>query len=110
MYEFGSIVLVPFPFTDLTASKVRPALIISKKNTESTDVIVCFITSKPVPSASVSALLIQPTTTSGLKVVSFVRFDKIATVDCRIILGELGRIEPQALRKHRKKFVGVFGF
>jgi len=39
----GKIVLVPFPFTDLTASKLRPALIIHEGEK---DVIVAFISSK----------------------------------------------------------------
>ena len=45
MFNFGKIVLIPFPFTDLTSSKVRPALIISEQNNRSEDVIVAFITS-----------------------------------------------------------------
>jgi len=32
MPKFGSIVSVPFPFTDLSGAKVRPAVVISSKN------------------------------------------------------------------------------
>lgn len=46
MYKFGSIVLIPFPFTDLTSSKICPALIISKSNKDMDDVLVAFISSK----------------------------------------------------------------
>ena len=46
-YEKWSIVLVPFPFTDLSAAKKRPALIISPNNyNEYQDVIIAFVTSK----------------------------------------------------------------
>jgi mRNA interferase MazF len=32
MYEFGSIVLTRFPFTDLSGGKLRPALVVSRDN------------------------------------------------------------------------------
>jgi len=43
----GKIVLVPFPFTDLTGVKQRPALVISNNeyNQKNLDVIICGITS-----------------------------------------------------------------
>ena len=43
MLSRGDIVLVPFPFTDLSEKKVRPAIIISTKN--DIDVSVAFISS-----------------------------------------------------------------
>jgi len=48
MDEQREIVLVPFPYTDLTNSKVRPALIISNSSVnQSQDRICCLITSSP---------------------------------------------------------------
>ena len=46
MPDFGAIVLVPFPFTDLSAAKVRPALVVSRSDRSSRDVIVCFMTGR----------------------------------------------------------------
>ncbi len=46
MYEQGEIVLIPFPYSDLTASKLRPALIISNRKLNRTeDRICCLVTS-----------------------------------------------------------------
>jgi mRNA interferase MazF len=47
-YEFGAIVLVPFPFTDQSASKRRPAVVISKRayNSARPDIVVMAVTSQ----------------------------------------------------------------
>jgi len=46
MHEQGDIVLIPFPYSDLTGNKIRPALIISNKNlNKSEDRICCLVTS-----------------------------------------------------------------
>ena len=44
MSKKGKIVLIPFPFTDLSASKVRPAVIVSNFS-QGEDIIVAFISS-----------------------------------------------------------------
>jgi len=51
-YEKGEVVLVPFPFADLTAAKQRPALIISSKsyNKKHAEVLIIAITSQ-IPSS-----------------------------------------------------------
>lgn len=109
MFEFGTIVLVPFPFTDLSAAKVRPALVVSKGASRSTDVILCFISSqKPVKGAPIIPLTADAMT--GLKVPSVVRLDKIATLDSRVILGALGRVPKKMLQIHKKRFLDIFGF
>ena len=109
MVDFGIIVLVPFPFTDLSSTKVRPAMIVSKKSSGD-DVIVCFISSKIDPSSMKCGMLLHPDDHNGLKVISAVRFDKIATLSKNIILGELGCVDVAVLKNHAAKFRGVFGF
>ena len=52
MYKFGTIILIPFPFTDLSKSKIRPALIVSQSNLNSEDITVCFITAKKTTNKS----------------------------------------------------------
>lgn len=108
MPEFGDIVLVAFPFTDLTASKVRPALVLSRKPSAQGNVIVCFITSRAQRGQRVIPL--QATLETGLKVRSFARLDKIATLERTVLLGKLGRITSATLRRHRGKFFTIFGF
>lgn len=105
---FGAIVLTDFPFTDLTASRRRPALVISTDNDRRMDVIVAYITS--VPHGYSDVMAIAPTAGTGLKVKSSVRFDKIATIDKNIIAGRIGDADPGWLNDAREIFFGVFGF
>ena len=105
---FGTIVLTDFPFTDLTAAKRRPALVISTNNDRRADLVVAYITtvSRPAP----DAVPIKPTPENGLKVPSLVRFDKIATVSKDILAGRVGSADPVWLADNRAIFFGVFGF
>ncbi len=48
-YPRGSVVLVPFPFTDLSGRKRRPALVVSPEGFHEEDLILCAITSSRVP-------------------------------------------------------------
>lgn len=109
MYEFGAIVLVPFPFTDLSATKVRPALIVSRSDHGGDDVIVCFITSK-ISKEHADQLILESNDRTGLKTRSAIRFDKIATLDKKVILGELGVADTDLLRKNKSMFLRIFGF
>jgi mRNA interferase MazF len=109
MFEFGSIVLARFPFTDLSGQKLRPALIVSRDNDRRPDVVLAFITSRS-HAANTDALAISPSNENGLKVPSAVRFDKLATLEKRIIAGKLGDAEPSFLKKAGPVLFGVFGF
>ncbi len=93
----GKIVLTPFPFTDLTNSKVRPALIVSMSSTGSRDVILAFIStvfdSGNVPPTD--ELLLDSDAEfalTGLKKSSVFKMNKLATIERSILLGELGEI------------------
>jgi mRNA interferase MazF len=47
---------------------------------------------------------------TGLKVLSAVRFDKLATLDRSVIAGQLGIAPPEWLVAQRSRFFNVFGF
>ncbi|MGD0080846.1 MAG: type II toxin-antitoxin system PemK/MazF family toxin [Methanoregula sp.] len=91
----GKVVLVHFPFTDLTAAKLRPALVIHETER---DVIVAFISSRFPAHLTGSDLPVPedhpafPDT--GLKVSSVIKFDKIATVSKDLVEGEIGMVPP----------------
>lgn len=105
---FGAIVLTAFPFTDLSTSKRRPALILSTRNEARADVIVAYITS--VPRIDPYAVPLMPDGGNGLKVPSMVRFDKLATIDKTIISGRLGNADADWLQRQSPIFFNIFGF
>ncbi len=105
MYDQGNIVLVPFPFTDLSSEKVRPALIISKKPLGN-DVVLCFFTSKK-PNTKNFVLVVQ-SKSNGLKQNSFLLPQKIATLEKKMILGKIGGIERQDMSRVLEKFKEIF--
>ena len=106
MPKRGSIILVPFPFTDLSGSKVRPALVISK-SLSGEDVIVVFISSKKPAKKFVTDVPIQPSRDNGLKTESVIVCSKIATLDKKVILGELGVITSGIQKEVDKKLCVV---
>lgn len=92
----GSVVLIPFPFTDLTATKLRPAVILYENKQ---DVVVAFISSK-IPATLARADLPvtreqQGFARTGLKTDSVIRLDKIATVIKTLIAGGIGELPPE---------------
>ncbi len=95
----GDLVLVPFPFTDLTGNKFRPALVLISSKTE---VTVVFITTQ-LKWEEESDLLIKPSSHNGLKKESLIRLSKIATLDQNLILGRLGSLGIQDISKVNQK-------
>ena len=100
----GKIVLLPFPFTDLTAAKLRPALVIYEGEK---DVIVAFISSKiPSELSDVDVLITKNHAgfkMTGLKVDSIIKLDKIATVLKELIVGELGKLDEDLGKEVNRK-------
>jgi|APTNR8051073442_1049403.scaffolds.fasta_scaffold205215_1 mRNA interferase MazF len=95
----GNIVLIPFPFTDLSGNKTRPALVLA---VDTFDITVAFITSKVIKQ-EVNDLEIIPSKTNGLKIDSIIKLNKIATIETSLALGELGTITNTEISEINKK-------
>ena len=107
----AKIVLIHFPFTDLTALKLRPALVIHESDQ---DVIVAFISSR-VPKVFVDSDLLVPAdhnsfAGTGLKRTSVIKFDKVATVSKDLIEGEIGGIDNRLAAECNEIMSRVFIF
>ncbi len=88
MYEQMDIVLMPFPYSDLTGSKQRPALIISNKNLNNTeDRICCLITSnKPKDGVLISNNFVK---NGKLPFESWLKPQRLFTINEKIIKKKL---------------------
>ncbi len=105
-YELYDVVRVPFPFTDINASKVRPALIVSSArhfNARLGLSILAMITSvKLLQSGWPTDIFIEDLDQAGLPVPSLIRF-KLFTLDHRLILNRIGTLSKEDAGQVQKK-------
>jgi mRNA interferase MazF len=92
---FGDIVLVPFPFTNQTASKQRPAVIVSSAlyNSSRPDIIIMAVSSQIRTTGSYGDVWISQWQAAGLIKPSAVK-PVMATLEQRLILRRLGTLAP----------------
>jgi mRNA interferase MazF len=102
--EKGRHCPVPFPFTDLSGTKNRPALILINKEN---DVTLAFISSR-ITRAELTDIRLTPSANNGLKRDSLIRLDKIATVSKNIILGRLGSVTEKEILEIDKSLLILF--
>ena len=99
-YKWGDVVLVPFPFTDLSSTKQRPAVVVIL-NAASEDVLVAAISSQipakltawefMIPSGSLAAC--------GLPKPSIMRLAKLAALHGQLIIKRIGSMPEPELRR-----------
>jgi mRNA interferase MazF len=100
----GDIVLITFPFTDLSGSKLRPAVVLADGDI---DITVCFITAQ-IGWQEVTDFLIKPTATNGVLRDSLVRVSKMATLDRSLAKGLLGTLSIKDLLELDGKLKKLF--
>jgi mRNA interferase MazF len=84
----GEIVLIPFPFTDLSGIKNRPALVLVENED---DITVSFITTQLKWQEELD-VKVEPNSENGLKRTSLIRLSKLATIDKELVIGRLGNL------------------
>jgi mRNA interferase MazF len=95
MYKQRDIIMIPFPYTDLTETKQRPAIIVSNNNYNDTldDVIVCAVTSKFQRDEFCIELLDTNLDYGKLPEVSFVKAHKLLTIHKSKIIKKYSRVK-----------------
>lgn len=108
----GDVVITAFPFTDLSGSKRRPAVVLAV-NPGHPDVILAFISSVIPAMVAASDLPLLPTDAdfaqSGLKVPSVIRLNKLVTLERQLVIRRIGSLPSHRLRRLDEKLVVALG-
>jgi mRNA interferase MazF len=98
----GDIVLVPFPFTDFSQTKLRPALVLHTDSAKN-EITLCFITSQNVNDIDSNEFLLDDTSPdfagTGLKLSSKVRVSRMITVSQQLIQRRLGKLSTEQIQQ-----------
>ncbi len=101
----GEVVVVPFPFSDLTVSKRRPAIIIV--NLKGEDLILSQITSKDIKDEYSIPISENDFKKGSLKQDSNVRPNRLFTADKNIILYSIGKLKKQKISQIINRLVEI---
>jgi mRNA interferase MazF len=88
------VVLLPFPFSDLSASKLRPALVLADAGLD--DWLLCQITSQPFADARAVTLLDGDFSEGGLRLTSYARPAKLFTANASLVRSIAGQLTDAA--------------
>ncbi len=101
----GTVVLVPFPFSDLSQTKLRPAVVLANAN--QSDWILCQITSNPF--GDTHAIVLDETcfTTGSLRITSYARPGKLFTANDTLIVGQVGILKTESIKQIVESIVSL---
>jgi mRNA interferase MazF len=101
----GGVVVVPFPFSDLTQSKRRPALVVAVLSGD--DLVLCQITSRLISDQYTIALEAADFSSGSLRQSSNIRPNRLFTADRQIILSQVGQLKSEKLNEVIAKIIEI---
>ena len=101
----GSVVLVPFLFSDLSQSKLRPAVVLADAGQG--DWILCQVTSSPYSDAKAVRLTNTEFKKGSLRVVSYARPGKLFTANQELLVSEVGVLTESAFERVLGAVIGA---
>jgi mRNA interferase MazF len=109
-FDFADVVLVPFPFTDQSTTKKRPAVVVSSEayHRQRPDIILMAITSQFRPANTVGEVAVQHWQNAGLIKPSVLK-PLLATIEKRLVIRTMGKLHADdraALRKALGEIIG----
>lgn len=109
-YKFGDIVLVPFPFTDQSTTKRRPAVIVSSNayNQNRPDIVIMAVTSQIHASGYFGDVRIQKWQQAGLLKPSVIK-PILTTIEKSLVRKKLGRIADNDLAALSEGLQSILG-
>ena len=109
-YEFGDVVLVPFPFTVQSAIKRRPAIVISSAayHRARPDLLIMAVTSQQPSTLSVGEVQVQDWRGAGLLKPSVLK-PVLTTIDSALVLKNLGQLTQSDQAALRQALITILG-
>ena len=108
----GTIVLVPFPFADLSTMKVRPALCLTDETGPFKQVVLAFISSNLSGDKLSTDIVLDDNSpwfeATKLRVSSILKVNKLVTVEKKIIKTKLGILPDKILKEVDEKLNELF--
>jgi mRNA interferase MazF len=101
----GDVVVVPFPFSDLTVAKRRPALVVAELDGD--DLILCQITSRPLADRYAVPLDDGDFSDGSLRLPSNIRPNRLFTADRHIVLYRVGGLSRPKLTEVVDRIVTI---
>lgn len=101
----GTVVLVPFPFSDLSHTKLRPAVVLADVGRG--DRILCQITSNPYGDAGAIAVTGSSFAAGSLKMDSYARPGKLFTANKGLMVAEVGELKRECLKQIVEAIVSI---
>jgi mRNA interferase MazF len=102
----GEVVVVPFPFSDLTENKKRPALVVAELQGD--DVILCLITSQKAKDSYAISLVKNDFANGSLPHDSNIRPNRLFTADSKIVLYKAGKLKDSKIQEVIDKIIEIF--
>ena len=106
------VVLLPFPFDDLSGQKVRPAVCLTDAVGSCRHLVVAFITSTVPTTLEPTDILLTTGTpdfaSTGLRLPSTLRFHRLVTVSTAIILRQIGVLAPSVQAQVQQRLRTLF--
>ena len=99
------IVLVNFPFSDLSQTKLRPALILTQPKGD--NIILCQITTKKRTIEDYEIILAKKATKGNIKFDSKIYVDMLFTLHKELIINKIGSIQEEKVKKEISKKINV---
>lgn len=111
-FKPGQVVLVPFPFSDLSGVKKRPALVLSTAefNSRHDDLICCMVTSHLDGEAGCPVVSQRDMASGNLVFESKIKPYRLFTVDKGVVIKTLGVLGPKKLKETLQLLPPLFGF
>lgn len=93
----GAVVLVTFPFSDLSQTKLRPAIVLARASRS--DWILCQITSNPYSDSRAVELTDNSLGSGSLRMVSYARPGKLFTGNDSLVVASVGKLRAEVFRQ-----------